>query len=146
MQFGMWIALKLLSRNSETMNSILSACSLKSWKPQSKVHILKCTHSRSKANSHSFSLPVVYLVFQEFQINAKEVAQSLKALFYSSCLQLSTGKYGRKDEWFMNTHLKKSNNILKQYFIVQWNRIKQTIFTVIFIERTCTDFWQEKKN
>lgn len=112
---------------------------------RSKLYIFKCTHSQSKANSRSFNLPIMSLVFQEFQINDKQIALCLKAFFCSSCLQFSTSKYGRKDEWFMNAHFKKSNNILKQYFIAQWNRVKQTVFTVIFIERTCRDFWQEKQ-
>lgn len=137
---------EMVSRNSkfiETVNFVLNIDFSNHGQHRKTVHWN--AHTGKAEKTVTAKEPAVYLVLQECQSNVKQIALCLKAFFCSSCLQFSNGKYGRKDEWFMNAHCKKSNNILKQCFIAWGNGVKQTTFMVIFIERKCIDFWQGKK-
>lgn len=136
----------MVSRNSkfiERVNSVLNIGFSHHGQHRKTVHWN--AHTGKAEKSPTAEVPAVYLGLQECQSNVKQIALCLKAFFCSSCLQFSNGKYGRKDEWFMNAHYKKSNNILKQCFIAWGNRVKQTTFMVIFIDRKYIDFWQGKK-
>lgn len=70
-------------------------------------------HTVKAKKSFAISIYVIYLVLQESQINVKQIALCLGVFSCSGCLQFSSGKYERKEEWFMNAHIKKIKQHIK---------------------------------